>query len=40
MDEILDELEKYCKSDHHTGAVLLTGGWGCGKTYLILPGVF
>lgn len=29
------ELEYYCKTDNPVGALLLTGKWGCGKTYLI-----
>ncbi len=31
----LQELIRYCNEDHHLGALLLTGEWGCGKTYLI-----
>lgn len=31
LDEILD----YCKEEKPVGALLLTGEWGCGKTYLI-----
>ena len=31
----LEELVRYCNEEHHLGALLLTGEWGCGKTYLI-----
>ena len=31
----LQELIRYCSKDQHLGALLLTGEWGCGKTYLI-----
>ena len=31
----LKELIYYCSEDNPLGAVLLTGEWGCGKTYLI-----
>ena len=31
----LKELIYYCKEEHPIGALLLTGEWGCGKTYLI-----
>lgn len=31
----IDELEYYCKEQEPVGALLLTGEWGCGKTYLI-----
>lgn len=31
----LDELVFYCKELEPVGALLLTGEWGCGKTYLI-----
>ncbi len=31
----LQELVRYCNKEHHLGALLLTGEWGCGKTYLI-----
>lgn len=31
----ISELEYYCKIDNPAGALLLTGEWGCGKTYLI-----
>ena len=33
--DTLEELVRYCNEDHHLGALLLTGEWGCGKTYLI-----
>lgn len=32
---VLDELKMYIDCKEHTGAFLLTGKWGCGKTYLI-----
>jgi hypothetical protein len=31
----LNELIRYCNEEHHLGALLLTGEWGCGKTFLI-----
>ena len=31
----LNELLYYCEEPEPVGAVLLTGEWGCGKTYLI-----
>ena len=31
----LQELVRYCSEEKHLGALLLTGEWGCGKTYLI-----
>lgn len=31
----LEELLYYCKEPEPVGAILLTGEWGCGKTYLI-----
>ena len=31
----LDELLYYCEEPEPVGAVLLTGEWGCGKTYLV-----
>ena len=31
----LEELEYYCKEINPVGALMLTGEWGCGKTYLI-----
>ena len=31
----LSELEYYCKEDNPVGALMLTGEWGCGKTYLL-----
>ena len=31
----LDELIHYCNEKNPVGALLLTGEWGCGKTYLI-----
>ena len=32
---VLDELKCYINSNESSGALLLTGQWGCGKTYLI-----
>lgn len=32
---VSDELKIYIDCKEHTGAFLLTGKWGCGKTYLI-----
>lgn len=34
--DTLKELEYYCKEEKPVGAILLTGEWGCGKTYLIV----
>lgn len=31
----LEELKYYCEENRPVGAMLLTGEWGCGKTYLI-----
>ena len=31
----LDELIAFCKEEEPVGALLLSGEWGCGKTYLI-----
>ena len=31
----LDEIVKYCQEIKPVGALLVTGEWGCGKTYLI-----
>lgn len=31
----LEELVYYCKEENPFGAIMLTGKWGCGKTYLI-----
>lgn len=31
----LDELIYYCNEPEPVGALLLSGEWGCGKTYLI-----
>ena len=31
----LKELAYYCKEENPTGALLLTGEWGCGKTHII-----
>lgn len=33
--ETLNELVYYCNEEIPNGALLLTGDWGCGKTYLI-----
>ncbi|MFQ7469952.1 P-loop NTPase fold protein [Amedibacillus dolichus] len=32
---VADELKSYVNLKEHSGAVFLTGSWGCGKTYLI-----
>lgn len=34
MDTV-DELRCYCEEENTFGALMLTGEWGCGKTYLI-----
>ena len=31
----IDELLYYCRESEPVGAVLLSGEWGCGKTYLV-----
>ncbi|UTW70361.1 hypothetical protein KHA80_07530 [Anaerobacillus sp. HL2] len=31
----LNELLYYCKESNSFGALMFTGKWGCGKTYLI-----
>ncbi len=31
----LKELERFCSEKQCTGALMLTGDWGCGKTYLL-----
>lgn len=33
--DTLTELVNYCKTENPAGTILLTGEWGCGKTYLI-----
>ena len=33
--DLLDELNLYINSKEHSGALLVTGNWGCGKTYQI-----
>lgn len=33
--DTLTELESFCRRSGHIGALMLTGEWGCGKTYLI-----
>ncbi|RHM14497.1 hypothetical protein DWZ83_02390, partial [Amedibacillus dolichus] len=33
--DVMEELKSYINHKEHSGAVLLTGSWGCGKTYLI-----
>ena len=35
MMKAIDELTLYINSPEISGALLLTGKWGCGKTYLI-----
>ena len=31
----ISELTYYCKLNNPVGALLLTGEWGCGKTYIV-----
>ena len=31
----MGELEYYCEEPQPVGALMLTGEWGCGKTYLL-----
>ena len=33
--DIIEELKYYCNEPSPTGALMITGEWGCGKTYLI-----
>lgn len=33
--QVLEELEYFCNIKNPVGALLLTGDWGCGKTYLV-----
>lgn len=33
--DTLEELKYYCEEPKPVGALMLTGEWGCGKTYLI-----
>ena len=33
--DILEELKYYCNEPQPVGALMLTGEWGCGKTYLL-----
>lgn len=33
--DTLDEIKYYCKEANPAGALLLTGQWGCGKTYFV-----
>lgn len=35
MNKTLLELKKYCEEIEPAGALMLTGEWGCGKTYLV-----
>ena len=33
--DLIEELKNYCNIDNPVGALMLSGEWGCGKTYLI-----
>ncbi len=33
--DTLEELKYYCVEPQPVGALMLTGEWGCGKTYLL-----
>lgn len=33
--DLIEELKNYCGIDKPVGALMLSGEWGCGKTYLI-----
>ena len=33
--DTLEELKYYCDEPQPVGALMLTGEWGCGKTYLL-----
>lgn len=32
---LIEELKNYCDINNPVGALMLSGEWGCGKTYLI-----
>lgn len=32
---IVQEIENFLKQNENSGALLVTGKWGCGKTYLL-----
>ena len=32
---LIEELKNYCAINNPVGALMLSGEWGCGKTYLI-----
>ena len=33
--DLIEELKNYCDINNPVGALMLSGEWGCGKTYLI-----
>lgn len=33
--DLIEELKDYCNINNPVGALMLSGEWGCGKTYLI-----
>ena len=33
--DIQKEIEEFIEAEENNGALLITGKWGCGKTYLI-----
>lgn len=33
--KLIEELKNYCDISNPVGALMLSGEWGCGKTYLI-----
>ena len=33
--DLIEELKNYCEINNPVGALMLSGEWGCGKTYLI-----
>jgi len=32
---VRNEIENYISTNENNGALLITGKWGCGKTYLL-----
>ena len=33
--DLIEELKNYCDINNPVGTLMLSGEWGCGKTYLI-----
>ena len=34
--DLVEELKSYCDINNPIGALMLSGEWGCGKTYFII----